>query len=165
MSKMSTEVRRRLEVMCSNNLDHKHALNFIEDLKIDGEKEAICQVCEEPGSGSGYKCSEYNFLYHKSCFDLLDEIRHLFHPNHNLSIGAPLSSNYCVACGKCCRKCFTYWCDRRGCNFQIDIKCSSPWQVNKDDCPQHIYVPIWKKKLVHLRSLWQGRQGHGILIL
>jgi hypothetical protein len=144
VSKMSTAVRRILELMCSNNLDHKHALNFIEDLKIDGEKEAVCQVCEEPPSGSGYKCSECNFLCHKSCFDLPDEIQHPIHPNHNLTITAPLSSDYCVACGKCCGRCFTYWCNRRSCDFQIDIKCSSRWRVNKDDCHQHAYVPIWK---------------------
>ena len=163
VSKMSTRVRSRLEAMYSNNLDHKHALNFIEDLKIDGEEEAVCQVCEEPPSGSGYKCSECNVLCHKSCFDLPDEIQHPMHPNHNLRIGAPLSAYYCVACGKCCERCFSYGCKHRGCVFNIDIKCSSRWRVNKDDCHQHAFVPI--RKNIQFTCEGCGEEGKDMVCL
>jgi hypothetical protein len=137
------------EIMGSNFSIHKlheHPLIFIEDLKVEGEKEVICKICEEPPSGPGYKCSECNFFCHKSCFDLPDEIQHPLHPNHSLFIRPPAGLlRYCDACGKCCRGCFIYWCGRKQCDFSLDTKCASRWQVNKNDCLQHAYIPFLKQ--------------------
>jgi hypothetical protein len=123
-----------------------------EDLKeVDGEKEVVCGVCEEPPSGPGYKCSDCNFLCHKSCFQLPEEIlQHPLHPNHTLCIERPgyawgwrRDDCYCVACGKRSRRCFFYEC--MDCNFTLDTKCASRWRVSKDECHQHAYVPLLKQ--------------------
>jgi hypothetical protein len=37
-------------------------------------------------------------------------------------------------------RCFFYRCD--GCNFNLDIKCASRWQINSNDCHKHAFVPI-----------------------
>ena len=122
---------------------HEHPLIFIEDLNVDGETKAVCGVCEEQPSGFGYKCSECNFLCHKSCFELPNKIQHPLHPNHPLCIRVPHDSHYCAACGKCCRSCFFYCCI--DCDFNLDTKCASHWRVSKDDCHQHAYVPLIKQ--------------------
>ena len=131
--------------MESKDFIHEHPLIFLEDLKVDGEEEVVCGVCEEPPSGPGYKCSDCNFLCHKSCFQLPEEIQHPLHPNHTLCIKYLLGKCSCVACGKLSGRCFFYMCMHKDCNFTLHTKCASRWRVNKDECHQHAYVPLLKQ--------------------
>jgi hypothetical protein len=128
--------------------------------------EVVCGVCEEPPSGLGNKCSVCNFLCHKSCFELPEEIQHPLHPNHTLRIRGPWGtrSSYCAACVKRCGRCFSYWCKRDDCDFSLDTKCASRWRViNKDDCQQHAYVPILKQ--IQFTCEACGEEGKDVICL
>ncbi|KAF5441842.1 hypothetical protein F2P56_037217 [Juglans regia] len=120
---------------------HEHPLVFKEDLENDGNKEAVCSRCQEPVLGPGYKCSECDFLLHKSCHELHPEIRHhCLHPNHTLILRAPSKSNICDACHENCSRRLFYRCDK--CDFDLDINCVSRWRNSIDECRQHDFVPI-----------------------
>jgi hypothetical protein len=140
---------------------HEHPLIVVEDLNVDGEKEVVCGVCEEPPLGPGYKCSVCNFICHKSCFELAEEIQHPLHPNHTLRIRAPKRSSYCDACAKCCKSCFFYHCN--DCDFDLDTRCASRWRVGKDDCHQHVFTPFLKQ--IQLTCEACGNEGKDSIFL
>ncbi|KAB1207797.1 Urease [Morella rubra] len=90
-----------------NHFSHDHPLIFTEELENDGNKKVVCSAgCEEPVSGSVYKCprSKCDFLLHKSCAELSPEAQHPLHPNHPLTLMPASTSNICDAC------CFVWDC-------------------------------------------------------
>lgn len=129
-----------------NHFSHDHPLIFTEELENDGNKKVVCSAgCEEPVSGSVYKCprSKCDFLLHKSCAELSPQAQHPLHPNHPLTLMPASTSNICDACCKRCGPCFFYSC--KLCDFDLDIKCISRWRTDPDECHQHAFIPILKK--------------------
>lgn len=112
---------------------HDHPLILTDKYEKNGEYH--CYGCELPiTDGPTYCCSQCReFVLHKPCAELPQQIRHPFHPRHTLTLfnkkpfKSKRSTNPCVqvwcnACGKLCYG-FIFRCER--CNFDLDIGCAS----------------------------------------
>ncbi|KAK2976135.1 hypothetical protein RJ640_010670 [Escallonia rubra] len=62
---------------------HNHPIIPMEAHSENG-KAAICYGCRKPAVDHTYSCKECNFLLHKTCVDLSDEIQNNSHPQHSL---------------------------------------------------------------------------------
>ncbi|XP_062172659.1 uncharacterized protein LOC133878166 [Alnus glutinosa] len=124
----------------------EHPLMLVEEFENDGENEVVCSGCDKSVScGPAYNCSQCKFFLHKSCAELPPEIQHPVHPNHTLLLQAPISDRRCCdACGRGCKRCFSYRC--HSCNFDLDIGCvSASLPTKPDDGHQHEFVPIFQQ--------------------
>ncbi|KAI4333203.1 hypothetical protein L6164_018040 [Bauhinia variegata] len=114
------------------HFSHKHPLCPSE------VKEDICSACEQELSGSAYECTKRKceFLIHKSCFELPQEVEHKSHPEHALTLLHSPSHEtgtifWCDACDLFCPT-FRYHCIN--CQFDLHVGCASlPEKMQRED--------------------------------
>ncbi|KAM7508963.1 hypothetical protein LguiA_019416 [Lonicera macranthoides] len=116
------------------HFSHRHPLRLSEFQEGDS---IVYSGCEEDLLGLGYSCitSKCNFNLHKSCFELVREIKHESHLEHPLAlISSPLyqSGNFtydaCLKVGSS----FAYQC--KTCKFDLHVNCASlPKTVKRGD--------------------------------
>ncbi|KAL7194237.1 hypothetical protein ACSBR1_034615 [Camellia fascicularis] len=84
-----------------------------------------CYVCCLPLADSIYFCPECPALLHKSCADLPQEIEHLLHPHHTLTLKYRWATGdeipYCNACLCMCSGFFYKCCQ---CKWYMDVRCA-----------------------------------------
>ncbi|KAK3006437.1 hypothetical protein RJ639_015482 [Escallonia herrerae] len=107
---------------------HDHPLipyNQVKKNDTDGE-EVVCGGCNKPITDhDAYSCNDCNFFLHKTCAELPEEINHVSHPMHPLSLfKEPPYRDSFIPCD-CCRETWgwlTYNC--KHCNYDICVSCS-----------------------------------------
>ncbi|XP_059446467.1 uncharacterized protein LOC132178015 [Corylus avellana] len=119
-------------------------LIFTKEHKADGKEDVVCNGCEKPALGPGFKCStlECNLFLHESCVKLPLKIQHPFHPNHALDRMMP-KKKHCTVCGKSCNTYVFYSCGE--CDFNLDIACATTLRINcTHDC-KHTFIYLFNK--------------------
>ncbi|XP_059445380.1 uncharacterized protein LOC132177159 [Corylus avellana] len=152
-----------IEMQVEHDLRDRHHLMFTEELGNTGNQKQVCPGCEEPVFGPTYKCSipGCNFFLHKLCSDLPHVIQHPVHSKHTLILQVPSKRNYCDVCLKYCSTYFFYRCSL--CDYDLDVKCRSRWQIYAEFCHQHAFV----RTLTQIQFTCQvcGEESKGIAYL
>ncbi|KAG7969973.1 hypothetical protein I3843_07G059500, partial [Carya illinoinensis] len=99
------------------HFSHEHYLKLTDELGID-EK---CDGCMQSILPPFYACAQCRFFLHKSCVELLRELRNSLH-QHPLKLLLREKKPFrCDACALPCNG-FDYRCDE--CDFDLDVQCS-----------------------------------------
>ncbi|XP_059462655.1 uncharacterized protein LOC132191580 [Corylus avellana] len=127
--------------------NNRHRLNFVEELKNDGQEEVVCEECEEPAAvGPTFKCRVCRYLCHVSCFDSSSTLYIHFGRRHDqLKFAEEMKNdvNAGVACMACQEKIEGpgYKCSAFECNFQLHKSCAQlPRKMDHPSHPNHILI-------------------------
>ncbi|KAK1401298.1 DC1 domain-containing protein [Heracleum sosnowskyi] len=96
----------------------------------------VCSGCEENITGLAYVCkdNQCDFNLHKSCFDLPEQIRHISHSSHPLTLIISPDQNNGFTCDGCHKNGFSFTYNCRICNFDLHPDCASlPKTVKRKD--------------------------------
>ena len=96
---------------------HPHDLK----LSVELENYEICNGCIQPIFSPFYRCTQCNFLLHKSCAELPHKKQHPFHQHH---LTLKLRNRNPTLCDACRCKCngFMYNCVK--CSIDLDVSCT-----------------------------------------
>ncbi|ESR61712.1 hypothetical protein CICLE_v10014060mg [Citrus x clementina] len=124
------------------HFSHRHPLILL-DMESEAE-DTKCKFCCKNihGSQSYYCCGPCNFYIHKSCSELLQQVRHPFHPCHSLTLqNNDLSEWYrCDACRSYIDLGMRYRCD--DCDFDMHPECMSLKPNIKYPAHQHLLIVV-----------------------
>ncbi|KAK9275870.1 hypothetical protein L1049_023143 [Liquidambar formosana] len=106
-----------------------------------------CYGCDLPiWGGPSYGCNQCeDFILHKSCIELPQQIQHPVHPQHPLILLretlSDVATRYCDACGKWC---FGFVFECAACDFDLDVQCSSQVPTISYEGHEHLLIPLAK---------------------
>ncbi|KAF3435062.1 hypothetical protein FNV43_RR22149 [Rhamnella rubrinervis] len=99
------------------HFSHQHPMKLVGD---DNENGVLCYACLSWRSAPTYGCTTCMYYLHKSCAELPLEIRHPFHPSHDLLLRDLHGKTICNSCHKDGYN-FVFHC--KDCDFNLDIDC------------------------------------------
>ncbi|KAK9275858.1 hypothetical protein L1049_023131 [Liquidambar formosana] len=131
------------------HFSHDHPLTLQKNKKKKKKNKEVdyCDGCFLPISGDPiYGCSQCeDFILHKSCIELPQQIRHPFHPQHPLILlrerFPDVAKRCCDACGQ---PCFGFIFQCVACGFDLDVHCSSLVPTISYEGHHHLLIPLTK---------------------
>ncbi|XP_077246968.1 uncharacterized protein LOC143886746 [Tasmannia lanceolata] len=117
------------------HFSHVHPLQLY---NMQQQEQAQCDGCQLPCTGLVYRCTSCNYILHKSCTQIPNQIKHPSHPQHSLTLLAtPLyfhATFTCDGCGKLGTS-FSFHCAT--CQFDLHVNCASCPRVKQHQAHPH----------------------------
>ncbi|XP_038685166.1 uncharacterized protein LOC119985070 [Tripterygium wilfordii] len=103
------------------HFSHEHKLSRGVEME-----DKCCDCCIRPISHPFYRCVECGFFLHKTCIDLPNQIRPVFHDHPLTLLPSGPDDNWTFECSLCYTYChgFVYACEECK-NFYADVRCAS----------------------------------------
>ncbi|XP_038685501.1 uncharacterized protein LOC119985314 [Tripterygium wilfordii] len=103
------------------HFSHEHKLSLSDEME-----DKCCAGCIRPISHPFYRCVECGFFLHKTCIDLPNQIRPVFHDHPLTLLPSAPRDNWTFQCSLCHTYChgFVYACEECK-NFYADVRCAS----------------------------------------